>query len=68
MLHDLNLHSGLTPEWALILLYGFAAIIFVYTMIVVIVKRELRKEMRYLAMTKPKPPREKNGRFKKLAF
>lgn len=53
------------PEWAFVAVYGFASVFFVYFLVVAIVKREIRKRMKYLEMTKPKAARGRDGRFKR---
>lgn len=53
------------PFYALLMAGTFAVVFFIYFLIRAVVRAEIRREMRYLAMVKPRPPREKNGRFRK---
>lgn len=53
------------PYLPMIAVYGFAAVFFLYFLIVAVVRREIRREMKYQVMAKPKPARERNGRFRK---
>lgn len=56
----------LHEQWALVIVYGFAAVFFIYFLVVAVVRREIRSHLKYIAMTSPKPQREKNGRFRKV--